>query len=277
MEREWNSRSSEPKDENSREGEEAYVHNIRSVSRKNSCSIKTWTDHRTLHTVGSNRSKTGIKNNSVHSKKWNLKHEEVSGSTNEEIKETLLPCSRQREGGSPTLLKVATGVNKGFCETEVSQAQTMSQNKKGQYKILEEKDMLDIHKATNPNKRITTWVGRGSETKIDYIWVSKSWNNSIFSCKVNDADQITAKEQQETLPKKKRVPELQELQVEDKNLRMLKKDIRRIAKWCSKIKKFKFQETEDSELDLFILEEGAKGLLEDLRSKHSEANIEGET
>ncbi|CAG8785902.1 6703_t:CDS:1, partial [Gigaspora rosea] len=55
------------------------------------------------------------------------------------------------------------------------------------------------------------------------------------------------------------------------------KDIRRIAKWCSKIKKFKFQETEDSELDLFILEEGAKGLLEDLRSKHSEANIEGET
>ncbi|CAG8666654.1 18648_t:CDS:2, partial [Gigaspora rosea] len=39
----------------------------------------------------------------------------------------------------------------------------------------------------------------------------------------------------ETLSKKKRVPELQELQVEDKNLRMLKKDIRRIAKWHSKI------------------------------------------
>ncbi|CAG8482694.1 12445_t:CDS:2 [Gigaspora rosea] len=77
------------------------------------------------------------------------------------------------------LLKVATGVNKRFCETEVSQAQTMCQNKKGQYstigiEILEEKDMLDIHKATNPNKRITTWVGRGSKTKIDYIWVSKS-------------------------------------------------------------------------------------------------------
>ena len=80
----------------------------------------------------------------------------------------------------------------------------------------------------------------------------------------------------ETLPKKKKAPELQELQVEDENLRMLKKDIRRIAKWCSKIKKFKFQETEDSELDLFILEEGAKGLLEDLRSRHSEAHIEGE-
>ncbi|CAG8831821.1 25692_t:CDS:2, partial [Gigaspora rosea] len=41
--------------------------------------------------------------------------------------------------------------------------------------------------------------------------------------------------------------------------------------------KFNFQETEDSELDLFILEEGAKGLLEDLRSKHSEAHIDGET
>ncbi|CAG8829093.1 17147_t:CDS:1, partial [Gigaspora rosea] len=81
----------------------------------------------------------------------------------------------------------------------------------------------------------------------------------------------------ETLSKKKRAPELQELQVEDENLRILKKDIRRITKWCSKIKKFKFQETEDSELDLFILEEGAKGLLKDLRSKYSEANIEGET
>jgi len=81
----------------------------------------------------------------------------------------------------------------------------------------------------------------------------------------------------ETLPRKKRAPELQELQVEDENMRILKKDIRRIAKWCSKIKKFKFQETEDSELDLFILKEGAKGLLEDLRSKHSEAHMEGET
>ncbi|CAG8729842.1 6107_t:CDS:2, partial [Gigaspora rosea] len=190
--------------------------------------------------------------------------------------------------------------------------------------MLEEKDMLDIHKATNLKKHITTWVGRGSETKIDYIWVSKSWNNSIFSCRVYDADQITASDHKiisgkietgmhmrkntfarlrrkdretlsidsdkateedwnvykaagETLPKKKRAPELQELQVEDENLRMLKKDIRRIAKWCSKIKKFKFQETEDSELDLFILEEGAKGLLKDLRSKHSKAHIEGET
>ncbi|CAG8800499.1 1750_t:CDS:2, partial [Gigaspora rosea] len=34
---------------------------------------------------------------------------------------------------------------------------------------------------------------------------------------------------------------------------------------------------EDSELDLFILEEGAKGLLKDLKSKHSEAHIEEET
>ncbi|CAG8830804.1 1438_t:CDS:2, partial [Gigaspora rosea] len=127
------SRSSEPKDENSREEEEAYARNIRSASRRNSCSIKTWTDHRILHTMRSDRSKTGIKNTSVHSKKWNLKHEEVSGSTNEEIKETPLPCSGQRGGGSLTLLKVATGVNKGSCETEVSQAQKMSQNKKGQY------------------------------------------------------------------------------------------------------------------------------------------------
>ncbi|CAG8797059.1 22676_t:CDS:1, partial [Gigaspora rosea] len=66
------------------------------------------------------------------------------------------------------------------------------------------------------------------------------------------------------------------LQVEDENLRMLKKDIRRVAKWCSKIKKFKFQETENSELDLFILEEGAKGLLKDLRNKYNKAHIEGE-
>ncbi|CAG8790184.1 14563_t:CDS:2, partial [Gigaspora rosea] len=94
-----------------------------------------------------------------------------------------------REGGPTMLLKVATGINKGFCKTEVSQAQKMSQNKK---KMLEEKDILDIHKATNLKKRITTWVGRESEMKIDYIWVSKSWNNSIFSCKVYDADQITA-------------------------------------------------------------------------------------
>ncbi|CAG8814920.1 20383_t:CDS:2, partial [Gigaspora rosea] len=100
-----------PKDENSREGEEGY----------------TW----------SNRSKTGIKNISVHSKKWNMKHEEASGSTNEKIEETVeikpLPCFGQRGGGSPTLLKVVTGVNKEFCETEVSQAQKTSQNKKGQY------------------------------------------------------------------------------------------------------------------------------------------------
>ncbi|CAG8803997.1 3512_t:CDS:1, partial [Gigaspora rosea] len=79
----------EPKDENSREGEEAYARNIRSASRKNSCSTKTWTDHRTLHTMGSDRSKTGIKNISVHSKKWNPKHEEASSSMNEEIEETV--------------------------------------------------------------------------------------------------------------------------------------------------------------------------------------------
>ncbi|CAG8829257.1 17195_t:CDS:2, partial [Gigaspora rosea] len=111
------SRNSEPKDENSREREEVYARNIRSTSRRNSCSTKTWTDHRTLHTMGSDG--------------------KASGSTNEEIKETveikLLPCSGQRGGGSPTFLKVATGVNKGFCETKVSQAQKMSQNKKGQY------------------------------------------------------------------------------------------------------------------------------------------------
>ncbi|CAG8811614.1 19856_t:CDS:1, partial [Gigaspora rosea] len=80
---------SEPKNKNSREGEEAHAHNIRSPSRRNSCSTKTWTDHITLHTIGSNRSKTSIKNISVHSKKWNPKHEEVSDSTNEEIVETL--------------------------------------------------------------------------------------------------------------------------------------------------------------------------------------------
>ncbi|CAG8755059.1 6483_t:CDS:2, partial [Gigaspora rosea] len=124
---------SESKNRNSREGEEAYTHNIRSPSRRNSFLTKTWTDHRTLHTMGSDRSKTSIKNISVHSKKWNPKHEEVSGSTNEKIEETPLPCPGQREGGSPTLLKVATGVNKGSCATEVSQAQKMSQNKKGQY------------------------------------------------------------------------------------------------------------------------------------------------
>ena len=39
--------------------------------------------------MGSDRSKIGIKNTSVHSKKWNPKHEEVSGSTNEEIEENL--------------------------------------------------------------------------------------------------------------------------------------------------------------------------------------------
>ncbi|CAG8788804.1 8799_t:CDS:2, partial [Gigaspora rosea] len=92
--------------------------------------------HRTLHAMESDRSKTSIKNISVHSMKWNPKHEEVSGSTNEEIEETPLPCSGQRKGGSPTLLKVATGVNKGFCETEVSQARKMRQNKKGQYSTI---------------------------------------------------------------------------------------------------------------------------------------------
>ncbi|CAG8829674.1 14314_t:CDS:2, partial [Gigaspora rosea] len=103
----FQSQNSEPKNKNSREGEEADI------------------------------SKLGIKNISVHSKKWNPKYEEASGSTNEEIEETIeikqLSCSGQRGGGSPTLLKVATGVNKRFCETEVSQAQKMSQNKKGQY------------------------------------------------------------------------------------------------------------------------------------------------
>ncbi|CAG8820543.1 21842_t:CDS:2 [Gigaspora rosea] len=76
-------------DENSREGEEAYARNIRSASRRNSCSTKAWTDHITLHTMESNRNKTSIKNISVHSKKWNPKHEEVSSSTNEEIEETV--------------------------------------------------------------------------------------------------------------------------------------------------------------------------------------------
>src|SRR6185437_16453205 len=85
----FQNRIREPKDENSREGEEVYTRNIRIASRRNSCSIKTWTDHRTLHTMGSDRSKTGTKNMSVHSKKWNPKHEEVSGSTNEEIEENL--------------------------------------------------------------------------------------------------------------------------------------------------------------------------------------------
>ncbi|CAG8786549.1 5907_t:CDS:2, partial [Gigaspora rosea] len=148
------------------------------------------------------RSKTGIKNISVHSKKWNPKHKKASGSTNEEIEETVEIKGRRL----PTLLKVATGVNKRFCETEVSQAQKISQNKKGQYstigiEMLEEKDMLDIHKATNLKKRITIWVGRGSETKIDYIWALKSWNNSIFSCKVYDADQITASDHKIILEK----------------------------------------------------------------------------
>ncbi|CAG8761644.1 4549_t:CDS:1, partial [Gigaspora rosea] len=40
------------------------------------------------------------------------------------------------EEGFPMLLKVATGVNKEFCETKVSQAQEMSQNKKGQYSTI---------------------------------------------------------------------------------------------------------------------------------------------
>ncbi|CAG8780774.1 23005_t:CDS:2, partial [Gigaspora rosea] len=124
----------EPKDENSREREEAYAHNIRSPSRRNSFSTKTWTDHRTLHTMGSDRSKTSIKNISVHSKKWNPKHEKVSADMNEEIEETAE--IKLMGGGFPTLLKVATGINKGICETEVSQAQKMSQNKKGQYSTI---------------------------------------------------------------------------------------------------------------------------------------------
>ncbi|CAG8685852.1 16570_t:CDS:2, partial [Gigaspora rosea] len=178
--------------------------------------------------------------------------------------------------------------------------------------MLEEKDMLDIHKATNPKKRIATWIETGMHMRKNTfakLWRKDKETLSIDSDKATEEDWNAYKGRLEkevakikndcinidideiwerilncirrvageTLPKKKRAPELQELQVEDGNLRMLKKNIRRIAKWCSKIKRFKFQETEDSELDLFILEEEAKGLLENLRSKHSEAHIEEET
>ncbi|CAG8783438.1 18006_t:CDS:1, partial [Gigaspora rosea] len=46
---------------------------------------------------------------------------------------------------------------------------------------------------------------------------------------------------------------------------------------CAKIKKSKVQETKDTELNLFILEEGAKGLLKELRSKYNDAYTEEET
>ncbi|CAG8602803.1 6264_t:CDS:2 [Gigaspora rosea] len=201
----------------------------------------------------SNRSKAGIKDNSVHNKRWNLEHEEVSGSMNEKIKENV---EIKLMGGGPlVLLKVITGVNKKTCETGVSQAQTINQNKKEHYSKIE----TGMHTRKNIFARLQR---KDRETL------------SIDSAKVTEEDWNAYRGR---LEKEKRVLELQELQVENENLRILKKDIRRIAKWCSKIKKFKFQETENSELDLFILEEGAKGLLKDLRNKHNKAHIEGET
>ncbi|CAG8618235.1 10144_t:CDS:2, partial [Gigaspora rosea] len=188
--------------------------------------------------------------------------------TNNEIQEEIYkylkeqleqPCRKQ------TKFIIMGDFNAELEERDTEEEREAQKQKKGKNKkklileILEEKNMLDIYKATNSKKRITTWNAYEKNTFARLRRKDRE-TLSIDSDKVTEKDWIAYKSAGETLPKKKRAPELQELQVEDENLRMLKKDIRRIAKWCSKIKKFKFQETEDSELDLFILEEGAKVL-----------------
>ncbi|CAG8680009.1 4379_t:CDS:2, partial [Gigaspora rosea] len=149
-------------------------------------------------------------------------NEEISGSMNEEIEENT------KEGDFLALLKVATGINNEICETEVSQAQTMSQNKKGQYKRIE----TGMHMRKNIFARLQRKDRETLSIDSDKV-TEKDWN--AYKGRLE-------KERQEKLCLK--------LQVEGENLRMLKKDIKKTAKWCSKIKKFKFQETENSKLDL---------------------------
>ncbi|CAG8687312.1 7818_t:CDS:1, partial [Dentiscutata heterogama] len=49
------------------------------------------------------------------------------------------------------------------------------------------KNLIDTLKIVNPQEHITTWAGRGSETKIDYIWVSQGWSRSIITSKAYEA------------------------------------------------------------------------------------------
>ncbi|CAG8448599.1 16870_t:CDS:2 [Dentiscutata heterogama] len=50
---------------------------------------------------------------------------------------------------------------------------TKSNKKKQILTLLRKKNFRDAFEIANSEKHITTWLGRGSEIKIDYIWVLK--------------------------------------------------------------------------------------------------------
>ena len=50
-------------------------------------------------------------------------------------------------------------------------SRTPKNKKKQIIDLIEKKNLVDTLKIANPQEHITTWAGRGSETKIDYIKV----------------------------------------------------------------------------------------------------------
>ncbi|CAG8513435.1 588_t:CDS:2, partial [Dentiscutata heterogama] len=147
-------------------------------------------------------------------------------------------------------------------------------NKKKQIiDLIEKKNLVDILKIANHQEHITTWASRETELykrKVPFARLRKKdqarvcidlkkiteedWNNYKEKLEKELKKLFGNKEksrEQQQLPSitnlQKNTPELQDHQIENEELKDLRKDIRVMGKWCRKLKKLShFENTTNS-------------------------------
>ncbi|CAG8805993.1 35967_t:CDS:2, partial [Gigaspora margarita] len=79
-------------------------------------------------------------------------------------------------------------------ENECLEKGKWKSNNRGASEIIQyikEKNFVYAYREVNPDRFESTWEGRGSESRIDYIWYKKSANVGAYRCDVVDMDNTT--------------------------------------------------------------------------------------
>ena len=66
---------------------------------------------------------------------------------------------------------------------------------------LERQEFKDAFRVVNPEAREYSWSGRGSESRIDYIWLSEELTNGLYEAEIQKMDVCTSSDHDAVLAK----------------------------------------------------------------------------
>ena len=66
---------------------------------------------------------------------------------------------------------------------------------------LERQEFKDAFRVINPEARVFSWSGRGSESRIDYIWLTEELANGLYESEIQEMDVCTGSDHNAVLAK----------------------------------------------------------------------------